>query len=339
MEQLTATLGLDIGGANLKAAHSRGGVIHQPFELWRRPDQLRSALASVMGRLPRADRVAVTMTGELCDCYETKRQGVLAILDAVAAAAWPVPVVFWTNEGRFTDLPEARAQPLRVAAANWLALAVFAGRWLPRGPGVVIDVGSTTTDLVPLQDGTPVPRGRTDPERLACQELIYTGVRRTPVCALLGSVGAAEWFATTLDVYLVLNMISEDPSDRATADGRPATRAAAHGRLARMSCADAETCQPEETNRLAGFIHERQMQLIRNGLQGATKGRLETGPAGVVLSGSGEFLARAALTWAPALPLRPIISLAQELGPEDSAAACAFAVAQLAAEKALTRMI
>jgi len=67
------------------------------------------------------------------------------------------------------------------AAANWLALATYAGRLAPRGPAVLLDVGSTTTDVIPLQDGTPVPRGRTDPERLESKELVYTGVRRTPL--------------------------------------------------------------------------------------------------------------------------------------------------------------
>ena len=123
------------------------------------------------------------------------------------------------------------------AAANWLALAALVARRQPRGRGLLLDIGSTTTDLVPLEDGRPAPRGRTDPERMACCELLYTGVRRTPVCAAVPGV-AAELFATMQDVYLVLGLVPDDPADTGTADGRPATAPLAHARLARMQFTD-----------------------------------------------------------------------------------------------------
>jgi probable H4MPT-linked C1 transfer pathway protein len=238
---MTAVLGLDIGGANLKAAHSDGAAVSRPFPLWKRPGDLAPALRNLVGDLPPADRVAVTMTGELCDCFPSSRAGVLQILDAVSAALPSIPTYIWRTDGRFVSIDEARADPRPCAAANWLALAAFAGRFAPTGPALLVDVGSTTTDLVPLADGVPVPTARTDPERLKAGELVYTGVRRTPACALLGAGGAAEFFATTLDVYLLLEQIAEDEHDTDTADGRPATREYAHRRLARMLCGDAET--------------------------------------------------------------------------------------------------
>src|SRR5205085_2837373 len=117
------------------------------------------------------DRLAVTMTGELCDCYESKRHGVETILTALEPLAHGSAIGIWRTDGRFVDLAEARAEPMSVAAANWLALATFAGRFAPKGPALVLDIGSTTTDLVPLCDGRPVPHGRNDPERLRCREL------------------------------------------------------------------------------------------------------------------------------------------------------------------------
>src|SRR5262249_61046309 len=134
--------------------------------------------------------VAVTRPGERWDCFASKRGGGRAILDAVSAAAGATPVRVWLTDGRLVGIGAARSRPLRAAAANWLALATFAGRLAPRGPALLIDVGSTTTDIVPLLDGRPVPRGRTDMARLRCDELAYTGVVRTPLCALLGEYGA-----------------------------------------------------------------------------------------------------------------------------------------------------
>jgi probable H4MPT-linked C1 transfer pathway protein len=324
-----SVVGLDIGGANLKAAHSTGMARSQPFALWKNPAGLPAALTELIRDLPYRDLLAVTMTGELCDCFETKRQGVKAILDAVAAVAGSTPVRVWRTDGRLVDVSAARVTPLQTAAANWLALATWAGRHAPAGPGLLIDIGSTTTDIVALCDGQPIPRGRIDPQRLHCRELVYTGVRRTPVCALLGASGAAEWFATALDVYLVLGDVAEDVANRDTADARPATRRAAHARLARMLCADFETCSEEETLRLARQVRARQVALLRDALDHVAA-TLPGPPRAIILAGSGEFLARQVLE--PQLGA-DLISLAQVLGAGISQSACAYALAVLAAER------
>ena len=74
---------LDVGGANLKAAHQSGDVATSPFEVWKRPEGLAAALAELARSLPEYGRVALTMTAELCDCFRTKADGVLA------ANPWP----------------------------------------------------------------------------------------------------------------------------------------------------------------------------------------------------------------------------------------------------------
>jgi probable H4MPT-linked C1 transfer pathway protein len=327
------TLGLDIGGANLKAADCNGSVRLAPFALWKKPQQLTEELHRLIAEMPRFDLLAVTMTGELCDCYESKRQGVSAILDAVEEAADGVAIRVWRNDGQFVDVAAARETPLQVAAANWLALATFAARFGPDGPALLIDIGSTTTDIVPLQNGKPVPQGRTDPERLRSGELVYAGVRRTPVCALLGSEGAAELFATTLDVSLVLDFIAENADDRETADGRPATKAAAHARLARMMCADLETSTAEQRQRLALRIVERQVFFTSLALERVVK-RMSEQPKSIVTAGSGAFLVPAILEAQPHLASASRIDLKDKIGVGASQAACAYAVAVLTREHA-----
>ena len=47
-----------------------------------------------------------------------------------------------------------------------------------------VDIGTTTTDIIPIVGGVVVACGRTDPERLASGELLYTGAVRTPVEAI-----------------------------------------------------------------------------------------------------------------------------------------------------------
>lgn len=326
---MSGVLGLDIGGANLKAAHSGSCARSLPFPLWKNPAQLPNSLRDLSAAMPAHDRIAVTMTGELCDCFTSKTEGVRAILNAVSASAEGKPVHIWTLEG-FVDVAVAREKPLTAASANWLALAAFACRYV-QGNGLLIDIGSTTTDIVPIASGRPAPKGVTDPERLRCLELVYTGVRRTPLCAVLGGGVAAELFATTLDVHLVLESIAENAADHDTADRRPATKAAAHARLARMLCADPETLDRQETTKLAQRALLRQVYQLTMAfdhvLQGLP-GRADT----VVVSGEGEFLARLVLNQQNSFRGGLVVSLADKLGPEVSQAACAYAVAALAQE-------
>jgi probable H4MPT-linked C1 transfer pathway protein len=328
-------LGLDVGGANLKAAHTGGGARAIPFALWNDLSGLPAALAELAADLPEADAVAVTMTGELCDCFESKSDGVRAILDAVASAAGPKPVRVWDHDGLFVQLERARSEPLKVASANWLALATFTGRFAPDGNALLIDIGTTTTDIVPLVDGHPRPQGRTDPERLECGELVYRGWRRTPLCALAGPSRAAEFFATMHDAYLVMKVVPEEPASRDTADGRTATRANAGRRLARMLCCDLETTTARQCQQLAEEMNFRLCTQIAHAASDVLK-RLP-GPVGaIVSSGSGEFLIRGVLASALLPPDHdrwPIVSLGERLGRGVSTAACAYAVATLCQER------
>lgn len=340
-------LGLDIGGANLKAATPDKRAVSVPFALWKQPDKLPAALADLVARFPDAEELAVTMTGELCDCYETKREGVNSILNAVEAAASVRSVGVWSTDGEFVTVDAARRNHLKVASANWHALATFAGGFAPDKAAVLIDIGSTTTDVIPILNGTPVPQGRTDTERLESRELIYIGTRRTPIAALnlMVDQAATEFFATTFDAYLHLGLLPESPSDTDTADGRPSTRAFAFDRLCRMFCGDRETIPSSRIDDLAEIVAGRHLSLIYQSyilagmrLQFELMGQSLPASLGempaIIASGAGEFvLSLARQPERDLLAIRESISLTNELGPQVSACAPAYAVAVLASEQ------
>jgi probable H4MPT-linked C1 transfer pathway protein len=334
-------LGLDIGGANLKAADGRGWACVVPFELWRNPAGLAAALAELLGIAPAADGLAITMTAELCDCFATKADGVEQILTAVEHVAAKRETRVYLVDGQLVSIAEARIQPQLAAASNWHALAAYVGRFVSGEAGILIDVGSTTTDIIPLIDGQPSPTGYNDTDRLVAGELVYTGVGRTPVCAIVDWLPfrdqrcpvAAELFATAADAYVILGQLPERGDFNGTADGRPLTKQLSHARLARMVCADSSTFTLSDAERAAAHVRDTQFSQLRSVLEKVIA-QMRFPPSGCVLSGAGEFLATVLAK--SALPIRPIISMADNLGLAVSVVGPAHALAVLANETEVT---
>lgn len=333
-----SAIGLDIGGANLKGSDGHHKSISVPFPLWQRPHELTSALQQLLQQFPDSGPVAVTMTGELADCFRTRSEGVFHILEAAAQAAGNRTLLVWQTTGELVSVDEAWEFPQLVAAGNWHALATWAGRMAPSGGSLLIDIGSTTTDIIPIEDGFPVPQGRTDLERLQSGELIYAGVRRTPIASLIQELDlrgtktalAREVFATTLDAFLWRGEIPEAPDNRQTANGQPCTRTAAGERLARMVCSDTNELEEEDLDSVADAVISKLISLIHTGIDRQVQ--QITPPVCVLLTGEGEFLARKGLQACQLKAAPEIISLKETLGPEHSAAACAFALSRIASE-------
>lgn len=329
---MTRWLGVDVGGANLKVADTNRFASSQPFELWRYSDKLSDALVELFAAAPPFDALAATMTGELADCYPTKREGVLHITAALARAAGGRPLRLYCVDGGFRDLETLPAAPLLAAASNWHALARYAARWLPQHTGMVVDVGSTTTDIVAVVEGQAATESRTDTARLLTGELVYTGTGRTPICAVTKRLPyrgamcpvAAEMFATTADVYRLLDGIA---SGEGTADGRSLSEQHCVDRIARQVCTDRE--QFKLTDALEVCQHVRQLQAgeLTEAME-RVAARVGNRPVNLMVSGSGEGLARLAAE--RCTEIAGVSRLSDEIGVAGSSAAAAAAVAYLA---------
>jgi probable H4MPT-linked C1 transfer pathway protein len=202
---------------------------------------------------------------------------------------------------------------------------------------LLIDIGSTTTDIIPIFDGQPVVRGVTDTSRLLSGELVYTGIERSPVCALVQQVPyrgqpcpvAQEFFATTLDVYLVLDQIPENSADFHTADGRAATKACARARLGRMIAADSNEFNHRDAIAISEAVANAQLARIAAAVKQMVR-RLPQPPTAYIFSGHGEFLVMKGLEDLPSV--QRVVRLSAELGVEVSRCAPAHALAVLARE-------
>jgi (4-(4-[2-(gamma-L-glutamylamino)ethyl]phenoxymethyl)furan-2-yl)methanamine synthase len=341
-----SVIGWDIGGVNTKVAHVAGGRIvsvrGRPFELQRAPEALVSLLRDLASEVgspadPGALAHAVTMTAELSQMFRTKHDGVAFVLDALQAAFPFSEIRVFAVDGRFLAPAEARSAPLAVAAANWSATAHLVA--LDHPNALLIDTGTTTTDIIPISEGLVVSRGRTDPERLASGELVYTGALRTPAEAIASDIPlrgetvgvSAEGFALAGDVHLWRGDL--DPADYtvATPDGRPATKEFAGERLARVVCADREMLDASEISEIAEALARAQVSRMATAIRRviARHPSLDT----AVVTGLGAFLGEAA---ARAAGLN-VVPLASELGNDAARFAPAAAVALLRARGGIAR--
>src|SRR5262245_18332725 len=278
-------IGWDIGGANVKAALVTvdGGridvrTISRPFEISKDGTPLPGILKSVAADLPAAEATAVTMTAELSDVFRTKREGVNFVLDAVGVVSEGSVAVF-TTDGAFLSAAEGGRRPLEVAASNWMGTALLVARHVP--DALLVDIGSTTTDVVPIRAGRVLARGRTDPERLLAGELVYTGVVRTNVAAIVNRLPlwggqcpvAAEYFAVSGDVHVLLGDLDPAAYTGSTPDGRAPEAAWAAERLARVVCADIEMLNGKEIEAMARAVAEAQVQQVAAALDHVEIGR------------------------------------------------------------------
>lgn len=301
------TTGWDVGGVQVKAARveSRAGgpplvrTAVRPLEMWRGRERLPGVLRDLGEELSPDCTTphALTMTAELSDAFRDKREGVLFVLDAVADAFPEGSVFVLDSDGGFALLPEARTRPHAFAATNWVASALLAASQIEEC--ILMDVGSTTTDIVPIRGGRLVCEGRTDIDRLIAGELIYTGVLRTNPNTLTTTVPvrgrpcrlAAEQFAVMADAYLLLGKITPDDYVCSTPDGRAVSRTASAERLARLVCADRETLDGGEIGGIARYVIERQLQVVGEGLLQVLSRWHGPSTMPVAPAGAGAFLA------------------------------------------------
>jgi probable H4MPT-linked C1 transfer pathway protein len=249
-------IGIDVGGANLKVVNDDGAHLHY-CPLWE-----GAPLTSLLNQYVTApdDPAVVVISGELADCFESKMEGISFIVDAVKNAFYSAR--FYGTDGQFHDC----AVP-QLAAANWLASADYLRAEYPEA--VLLDIGSTTADVIPLARFESM-KGLTDLLRLQKGYLIYTGLIRGNIATLLQSVTlggvatpvSSEYFAASADAHLVLGHITPAQYSCDTPDKKEKTRAAALRRLARVVCADLDEIGTDGAYQIAEQFWEKQRGLI-----------------------------------------------------------------------------
>ena len=242
---MSVVIGWDIGGAHLKAARvkararrSCGSGGDAALARTRQPRRrVRCASRSARPRRPSRDhhdrRIVRRLSlapggrrGSGCDRGQSSRpaqpRASTPAGPASSGLAKPLPTPSTSPRPIGTRAPRSSRSSFRDA--------------------LFIDIGSTTTDLIPVVAGRVAAVGYSDAERLAAGELIYTGMTRSFVMSLASRApfrGAwtplmNEYFASSADVHRILGDLPDGADKMATADGREKTVEASRARLARM---------------------------------------------------------------------------------------------------------
>ncbi len=280
-------LGIDIGGANTKIATSDGTTVEIHYlPLWK-DTTLPQTLQDIAKRI-KPDILGVVITGELADCFEDKVHGLKFIMRATEDAFGCEVSYIDTNGDIFKQGDDLR----NLAAANWAASSRLIGEEI--GDCIFVDVGSTTSDIIPIISSKNVA-SKTDFKRLLASELVYMGTLRTNVATLVDKVEleqgicrvSSELFATTGDVYLLLGDIMPEAYTCTTADGAGKSRLETMRRLARLVCADLEEISENEIIQIARQVKEKQIKLLAEAISTVSK---EHDICRVVAAGIGEFM-------------------------------------------------
>lgn len=301
MFQNNSVIGWDVGGAHLKAAllDAQGvarQVVQVPCPLWRGLAQLEQAVEAVLREIPLAsNQHVITMTGELVDIFANRHEGVLSIAKVMCESI-EGEVFFFAGQHDLVPPEQVAKHTDDVASANWLASATFVAQALPQA--LLIDIGSTTSDLVLLSDGKAHPLGLSDAERMRFDELVYTGVVRTPLMALCQKINfkgdmvniAAEHFATTADVYRLTGELLPQYDMADTADGAGKSELESARRLARMIGHDVEYADMGTWKALAYEFRRVQIARLQEAVERAFLRNIISKDAPLVGAGAGRYL-------------------------------------------------
>jgi len=290
----------DLGGAHLKVAQGDDqgcllAVRQIPCPLWRGLEELERAVREALAGLPRAASVHyITMTGELADGFSSRRQGVVGIAACMARLLPATGLRFYAGPTGLIPAPRVESHWREIASANWHACARYCG--VLSRPALFMDIGSTTTDIIPLAE-RPLHAGYTDAERLACEELVYSGVIRTPVMAVARRVPyqgewqllAAECFATMADVYILCGDLNPDQLQDDCADGGDPGEQGSAIRLARMLGRDLETEGLERLRSLARYLQRSQRRCWGDAVARILSRQAQSGDTLFIGAGVGRF--------------------------------------------------
>ncbi|MGC1121679.1 MAG: hydantoinase/oxoprolinase family protein, partial [Candidatus Methanofastidiosia archaeon] len=184
-----SVVGFDIGGTNIKSTVltpkgnqyvASGKIVNAPY--------IGLELEHIVNRLIPKSKEDISCVGIITSypvsCGDSHK-GVERLVTLFKDILPATPVFFIDFEGRMWPLEDVTStDPARFAMSNFLG-SVFLGSKVC-STCVVMDTGSTSTDILRIADNHPVTIGRDtgDIRRTLTGEMTWTGIIATPISSL-----------------------------------------------------------------------------------------------------------------------------------------------------------
>jgi len=270
-------IGWDIGGANIKATRicfntknssvSQIDSLSRFFPMWDENQNPLEIVKEMYSKLGESCCFGVTMTAELADRFQRKNEGINFIINLFENNFPDKMIYYYDYHGSPSQLKDLENLE-KLAAANWAVSSLFAAEFLDNF--VLFDIGSTTTDIIPVINGTLNTAGFTDTDRLYSGELLYLGFLRSNLASFIERLPFKgkmievmnEYFANTADLHILEDLIEETEYSIPTPDNGGKDLQAAATRIARLISQDLDSADFKQVKLAADYIFQREIDII-----------------------------------------------------------------------------
>ena len=287
-------IGWDIGGAHIKAAKidfkkktSKTKQLYSP--IWKNVNYLKKSIKLIKKKLGKTNYHAITMTAELSDIFPDRKNGVKHIINLSSKILGEKNIFFYSKKN-FLKKKLAIKKPFELNSMNWHATASFVSNFFPNC--ILVDIGSTTSDIIPIKNKEIISKDVSDYQRLKSNELIYLGVLRTPIQAVERKKNLInENFANLSDVYRVLNKIPSTFDLLPTLDRKTKNKHDSARRIARIFGKDYKKNHFLKWKKIAYQIEGEHLKILKSVIKKIEKKNfLKKVP--IIGAGIGEFLVK-----------------------------------------------
>ena len=287
-------IGWDIGGAHIKAAKidfnkktSKTKQIYSP--IWKNLNYLKKSIKLIKKKLGKTNYHAITMTAELSDIFPDRKKGVNHVVNLSSKILGEKNIFFYSKKN-FLKKKLAIKKPFELNSMNWHATASFVSNFFPNC--ILVDIGSTTSDIIPIKNKEIISKDVSDYQRLKSNELIYLGVLRTPIQAVERKKNLInENFANLSDVYRVLNKIPSTFDLLPTLDRKTKNKHDSARRIARIFGKDYKKNHFLKWKKIAYQIEGEHLKILKSVIKKIEKKNfLKKVP--IIGAGIGEFLVK-----------------------------------------------
>ena len=235
--------GWDIGGANTKITvfnsnYEISDFYFKNINIWSSLSIFERFVEKISKKYSGSDNYHfITLTAEACDNFETRSKGVISIIN-LCDMYLSGEKKYYSNNNKYVNIKEAAKNPISMYSTNWILTLNYLNR--QNKINLIIDIGSTTTDFI--YRNMSVSENINDFKRLSNRTLLYQGAIRTPVPMFANTTKfdereipiINEVYATSGDIFCILNDIKFEKNNHIGSDNLPYTEINSLNRISRL---------------------------------------------------------------------------------------------------------